>query len=282
MKLFRFALRHVILPALLAFAFSAWGEERREPDASHPFGPSGRWFPDEAGWKLGKRAGYSIHLLCDPPLTYAGAEAIGFCIENTSAAVGKAKEEDSKPAAPQACSFEGLIWTLVDQFGYSARVLIGPDGSLLGFSFRVWNNSKNHPLTLMREPGAALLRTDFTIHMPKSPDGSQKAPLRKSFGGSKRESLKEEWTLKPREKKETFLPIRDFLPKDFDPKDGVECNFNVDVNVIPKGTPPMMESPFPSPTFRFKALLTKAGLAMEAKAALKEAETNTPDIMNKK
>lgn len=271
-----------LLPALLAFAFSALGEERRQPDPSHPFGPSGMWFPDQAGWKLGNGAQYSIHLMCDPPLTYAGAEPIGFCIQNISSAVGKAKDEDPKQAAPKACSFEGLIWILVDQFGYSARVLIGPDGSLLGFSFRVWNNSKNHPLTLMREPGAALLRTDFSLEEPKSPDGSQKPPFRRSFGGSKRENLNEEWTLKPREKKETFMPIRDFLPKDFDPKDGVECNFNVSVNVIPKGTPLMIESPFPSPTFPFKALVTKGGLAMDPKEAMKEAEKNTPDIFKRK
>ncbi len=172
MKQFRFTHVSVIIFSLLVFAFPSWGEEQRQPDPSHPFGPSGRWFPDQAGWKLGKGALYSIHLLCDPPLTYAGAEPIGFCMENISMAVGKAKDENPAPAAPKACSFEGLIWTLIDQFGYSARVLIGPDGSLLGFSFRVWNNSREHPLTLLREPGAALLRTDFSIEYPKSPDGT--------------------------------------------------------------------------------------------------------------
>lgn len=62
----------------------------------------------------------------------------------------------------------------------------------------------------------------------------------------------------------------------------MECSFNVSVNVMPKGTKIGFESPFPSPACHFKAVVTKAGLALDPKEALKEAEKNTPDLFKKK
>ena len=268
----------LILSILTCFAitYPSRSEQPKPPDPHHPFGPSGHWFSKGLGWELGNKAHYAVHLLFDPPLTYEGVEPIGLWIQNIRPSFGNDVDSPPKQPAPTHPYFEGLIWTLMDQFGYSARVVIGQDQSLIGFAFCVWNNSKNHPLTLMRRIGAPLFLINISI------DGKDMPAQKRAFpeGNVKRDESKE-WTLKPREKSEIFVPLRDLLPEGFDPKDGKKCTFNVHVNVVPKGTPVMFESPFPSPIFPFTILVTKIGLTMDPKAALKEAATNTPDLFKK-
>ena len=216
-----------------------------------------------------------MHLLCDPPLQYENVDPIGISIRNMWFQGTIREKSRLVTAGPGLCYFEGLLWTLSDQFGHSARAVMGRDQSLIGFSVRVWNNSKQHPLTLMRVPESPIFHIGLTIG--KSTYWSPKKPARPQ--------KPQEWTLQPREKQEVFVPVREILPEGFDPKESTECLFTVEVDVYPKGETKDgrsdVESPYPHVS-GFAVSLTREGLAMNPKEALEEAEKNKPSLFKGK
>lgn len=240
-----------------------------EPASSHPNPRSGfaeYWFSESMGEGVGVTSKYAVRFIGEPPLRYEGAEPVGVVFDNISTAVGRAKDQPQtlKPTSPRRCCFEGLIWVLRDQFGYSAGAVIGPDGSLVGFCTRVWNNSKTNPLILVRQPGTPLFVIEISVEGVKLNTFGKK---RIAEGGQK----DHEWKLQGRESAEIFSPLQDFLPKDFDPKQGKMCQFNLTINVFPKDMTRSFEPALPSPVFPFKAWITKDGLAMDPRQAFKQA-----------
>ena len=166
---------------------------------------------------------------------------------------------------PSLCAFDGIGWTLRENFGYSGKLLLGPDRSLIGISFRVWNNALETPLVLMRHAGAPPFEIEIEcggkVVARTKPEKANPRPS---------ESERVEWILPPRGKEEFFVPVRDLLPADFDPEKGKKCYLSAGVAVHPKGTPHMSHNPFPlfdTP----ELMLTKTGLAMDLKEALEHA-----------
>ncbi len=280
MKSCKFRLLILFTLTSIAIVFPGMCGEPKTPDPDHPFGASGMWFFKGMGWKLGDRSHYAMKLMFDPPLTHEGAEPIGISIRNINPILGNHNTKTDAPADRKFCTFEGLIWTLTDQFGYSARAILGPDQSLIGFSFRVWNNSKKHPLVLMRRPDTPLFITTVAID---NIDSSQRAKAASTVRQGDAKPV--EWTLKPREKEEAFVSLREFLPEGSEAKDQIQCHFGIQVNVSPKNDlkPDRVyyESPFPDIS-GIAALITKQGLALNPAEALKEAEKHTPALFQGK
>lgn len=253
------------------FISTAKCDHKKQGASSDPYGPSSLWFSSRSEWRLGNTSIDAVHLLGHPTHPALGIEPIAISLENRNPRIGKVGAKAANPNPEALCSFEGLIWTLRDQFGYAARMVLGSDQSLIGFSFRVWNNSMNPPLILVRQTGGPLFGISISID-------EMRWSVPKSAG------ICEEWTLKPREKEDVFVPLRDLLPEGFDPKNSVRCYFSVEVNAvpkIPKSNFGRIESPFPHVS-GMPALISKAGLAIDPKEALKEAEKDASEHFKKR
>lgn len=219
---------------------------------------------------------FVMSLMYDPLLSDTDKVPIGVFIETLKYQIGRAKDEGARSLPKKFCAFEGLIWVLVDQFGYSARALVGRDQSLLGFSFRVWNNSRTHPLTFTQHENQPLFLAnsyfddDETSNRPKDAAGKE-VDLGKEF----------EWTLKPRESKVVFVSIHSLLPKGFRPDAANNIYFSVYPTMHRKHVPRSMEPQFPGLS-GFAARISAEGVAMDSEKAIKEAEGNTPDPTKEK
>jgi hypothetical protein len=171
-----------------------------------------------------------------------------------------------EPLGPWPCSFQGVGWALCEAFGYSARFVLGPDGGVVGVSFRVWNNSQSAQLVLKRKPGA--LPFYCTISQLDAP-GIRLRDLG-GFVNLDRPAEMEEWILPPRGRENVFVPIRDILPAGFVPVKGGQYFVEISPNVFPKGTVRRGHSIYP----RFNAIwasFTETSLSIDPNIALREA-----------
>src|SRR5438876_8130824 len=105
----------LLLLVVLAFFIGNHPGRSEEPeliDPSHPFGPLDLRFFHGLGWEMLDGSSYSAHLLFD-----SDNEPIGVSIQIQSSQAELTRQIRRVGAWP--CSFEGLIWTLRDNFGYS-------------------------------------------------------------------------------------------------------------------------------------------------------------------
>jgi hypothetical protein len=79
-----------------------------------------------------------------------------------------------------------------------------------------------------------------------------------------------EWVLAPRAKEEIFLPMRDLVREDFDPKSGKFCQLFIHLSALPKDTPAGVEGLYPDYQF-VPVMVTRTSLAVDPQEALKEA-----------
>jgi len=172
-----------------------------------------------------------------------------------------------EPLGPWPCSFQGVGWVLSDAFGYSARFVLGPDGGLVGISFRVWNNSLNTPLVLIRKPDAL----PFSCTIAQTDGADIRLRNLGGFIDLDRAKEMEEWPLPPRAHAYFFVPIRDILPHGFSPAKGVGYFLEVSPNVLPKGTVRRLHGIYPSFNSLW-ATITEFSLSIDPHAALKEAQ----------
>jgi len=219
--------------------------------------PVARWF-EGFGWETSRAVSFSAEVITEPD-----GLPIGVSFKTTALFLKSAPET----VGPWPCSFRGVGWALCENFGYSARFVLGPDRGLVGISLRVWNNSRTSPLVLIKSPGS--LPFFYEISQVDGPD----FPRRNQGGYLDLYKPKEmeEWTLPPRAREYFFMPIRDLLPPDFSPVKGAEYLLQIYINTVPKGTVPRHSSIYPMFNGLW-ATITETSLSIDPQAALKEAQ----------
>ena len=192
-------------------------------------------------------------------------EAAGFSFAIRGDTSDFARDAQTGPAGPWPFVFLGAGWTLRDNLGYAARLVLGPDRGVVGISFRVWNNSATAPLVLRRFPAEPLCTIEI-----RCVDGEQVQRKPKEDPGRWDAKKIVEWVLAPRAKEEIFLPIRDLIRRDFDPKSGKFCQLFIRLSAFPKDTPVGAEGFYPDYQF-VPVMVTRTSLAVDPQDALKEA-----------
>ena len=147
--------------------------------------------------------------------------------------------DPDEPAFRKKPYFEPLDSRQEDELGYSAKLLLSMDGSLVGVCFRVWNVSNTDPLVLIRQAGTPPISCSLYAA------GSSLKDSRLINRPKRRTKPWIEWTLKPGAVKDFFIPVRDLLPSDFEPDSKANYHIEIAVSLTPKGVPLGIEGHYP-------------------------------------
>lgn len=232
------------------------------------------FFYEGRGWAQFGSLGYSSQVIMGSNNLPVG---VFYSILSSEDLVADDSPTRHEPYGPWRCQFMGVGWVLTGDVGYSAKFLLGPDRSLLGISFRVWNNSMSHPLVLLKRSGS------LPFYCLVNRDGKlEDVPIRNPTPMIDWQHPEEcvEWNLPPRQMEEVFVPIRNLLPEGFLPTGSGKVVVGLDLNVVRKSTDYNAREPLPdsstgntTPSFLGVWMrVTDASFSIDLKEALKQAQ----------